>query len=73
MTSSLRPTTIRLEPPIPLAPVVPILPVDPVKAVSLNDTIQSGSPGLKVTLMILGGFGVSILSIILFVMQFRTR
>jgi hypothetical protein len=67
------PTTIRLEPPLPLAPVVPILPVAPVEAVSLNDTIQSSSPGLRATLMILGGFGVLVISIILFVMQFRTR
>lgn len=61
------PTPIVLKPVIPL---VPVLPTDPV--VSMNDTIQSGSPGFKVTMMILGVFAVVVLAIILFVFKFKT-
>jgi hypothetical protein len=69
------PTTIVLKPAPPLVPMVPTLPIDrspPIEEVSLNDTIQSSSPSLKVSIVILGCIGIVVLAIILFVFQFRT-
>jgi hypothetical protein len=55
-----------------LTPETAILPTAPVEAISFNDTIQSSSPGLKVSLIMLGSFAAVVLSIIVFVILFKT-